>query len=336
LKIAVDAMGGDYAPGEVVRGAMEAAGEGIEIILVGDRKSIQRELGKGNPGRVEIVHATEVIGMGEQPVAAVRKKKDSSIVKSVGMLKDGMAGAFVSAGSTGAVMAASLFGLGRIKGIDRPAIATVLPAEKGCIVLLDVGANVDCRPKNLLQFGLMGSLYAEKILGIRNPKIGLLNIGEEKVKGNELTLAAFSLMRDAGINFAGNVEGRSVFTGAADVVVCDGFVGNVVLKFCEGMSMSLMHMIKEELTHNWLSKMGLPLTFPVLKEIKRKTDYSEYGGAPLLGVNGVVMVCHGSSKSNAVKNAVKAAAKMVSSGLVREITVNIDRGLDGKVECSSV
>lgn len=333
MKIAVDAMGGDYAPREAVIGALEASKDGIDVILVGDRDCILKELGKERRGRLEILHTTEVISMGEQPAAAVRRKKDSSIVRSVKLLKEGGASAFVSAGSTGAVMAAALLGLGRIKGNDRPAIASVLPSQKGGTVLLDVGANVDCKPKNLLQFGIMGYLYSEKILGIKNPRVGLLSVGEEDSKGNELTLEAFPLLQRAGINFIGNVEGRDLFSGSVNVVVCDGFVGNVVLKAGEGLAMALMRMMKEELTRNWLAKMGTALTLPAMKEIRRRVDYAEYGGAPLLGVNGVVIVCHGSSTALAIKNAIRAAAGAVSCGLVGAIGENIDGGLLKKVEC---
>lgn len=335
MKIAVDAMGGDYAPREIVAGALEAVRDGIEVILVGDSDSILKELGNGRRDSIEIVHAAETIAMGEQPAIAVRKKKDSSIVRSVRLVKEGRAGAFVCAGSTGAVMAASLLGLGRIKGIDRPAIASVFPGEKGRTVLLDVGANVDCKPKHLLQFGIMGYLYAEKILGVKNPRVGLLSVGEEESKGNELTLEAFPLLKAAGINFVGNVEGRDIFNGLADVVVCDGFVGNVVLKAGEGLAMSLLKMMKEELARNWLSKMGTALTLPALKELRRRVDYAEYGGAPLLGVNGVVIVCHGSSTAFAVKNAIKVAANAVSSGLVDATRENIENSLVTKVWCGN-
>ncbi|MFZ5596202.1 MAG: phosphate acyltransferase PlsX [Bacillota bacterium] len=325
MKILVDAMGGDLAPRETVMGALEAGREGIGIILVGDRDRIMGEIAGPVPENVEVIHAAETILMGEQPVNAVRKKRDSSIVRCVQLLKEGAGSAFVSAGSTGAVMAASLLGLGRIKGIDRPAIASVIPGERGGTVLLDVGANVDCKPKNLVQFAIMGSLYAEKILEIDAPRVGLLNIGEEESKGNELTLGAFPLLKQSRLNFIGNVEGRDIFSGMADVVVCDGFTGNVVLKSSEGLAMSLMRMIREELTRNWLSKMGTALAFPALNQIKRRTDYAEYGGAPLLGVNGVVIVCHGSSTSHAVKNAVMVAAGAVRSGLLDAIRENIDK-----------
>lgn len=333
MKIAVDAMGGDYAPHEIVMGALEAGRDGIEVILLGDSESILKELGNNKRDMIDIVHTTETIAMGEQPANAVRKKKDSSIVRAVQLVKEGKASAFVSAGSTGAVMAAALLGLGRIKGIDRPAIASVIPGKKGGTVLLDVGANVDCKPKNLQQFGIMGYIYADIILGIDNPRVGLLNVGEEESKGNELTLESFPLLKESGVNFIGNVEGRDIFNGMADVVVCDGFVGNVVLKAGEGLAMSLMRMMKDELTRSWLSKMGTVLTLPGLKEIRRRVDYAEYGGAPLLGVNGVVIVCHGSSTAFAVRNAIRVAAGAVSSGLVQAIRRNVESNLTEKAGC---
>ena len=333
MKIAVDAMGGDYAPREIVMGALEASREGLEVILLGDRDSILKELGNGKRDLIEIVHTTETIAMGEQPANAVRKKKDSSIVKGVQLVKEGKASAFVSAGSTGAVMAAALLGLGRIKGIDRPAIASVIPGLKGGTVLLDVGANMDCKPKNLQQFDIMGYLYANRILGIDNPRVGLLNVGEEETKGNDLTLDSLPLLKGLAVNFIGNVEGRDIFNGMADVVVCDGFVGNVVLKAGEGLAMSLMKMVKEELTRNWLSKIGTVMALPALKEIRKRVDDAEYGGAPLLGVNGVVIVCHGSSRAFAVKNAIRVAAGAVSSGMVNAIRQNMESNLAEKVEC---
>jgi len=336
MKIAVDAMGGDHAPREIVMGALEASRDGIEVILLGDSDSILKELGSNKRDLIDIVHTTETIAMGEQPANAVRKKKDSSIVRAVQLVKEGKASAFVSAGSTGAVMAAALLGLGRIKGIDRPAIASVIPGKKGGTVLLDVGANMDCKPKNLQQFGIMGYLYADRILGIDNPRVGLLNVGEEESKGNELTLESFPLLKESGVNFIGNVEGRDIFNGMADVVVCDGFVGNVVLKAGEGLAMSLMRMMKEELTRNWLSKMGTALALPGLKEIRKRVDYAEYGGAPLLGVNGVVIVCHGSSSAFAVRNAIRVAAGGVSSGLVYAIRQNVESNLTQKVGCGDV
>lgn len=330
MKIAVDAMGGDYAPREAVMGALEASRKGMEIILVGDEEKILRELGKGRNSRIEIVHTGEAITMEEQPAMAVRRKRDSSIVRSLQLVKKGAADAFVSAGSTGAVMTAGLFELGRIRGIDRPAIAVVFPGEKGKTILLDVGANVDCRPENLLQFGVMGYLYAQKILGVKNPRVGLLSLGEEESKGNELTLKTLPMLREAGINFIGNVEGGDLFTGSVNVVVCDGFVGNVALKAGEGMAVALMRMMREEMAGSWLSRMGTALALPALKGITRRVDYAEHGGAPLLGVNGVVIICHGSSTALAIKNAIKVAAEAVSKSLVGAIGENFNDILTGE------
>lgn len=335
MKIAVDAMGGDHAPGEIVRGAVEAAREyRQEVILVGGQEKIGAELGGASPGFIEILHAPEIIAMGEHPAVAVRRKKQSSIVQAVKLVQEGKAAAVVSAGSTGAAMAAALLGLGRIRGIDRPAIASILPRRVGTTVLLDAGANVDCKPHNLLQFGIMGSLYAEKILGVLMPRVGLLNVGEEETKGNELTLAAFPLLREARINFLGNVEGRDIFAGTVDVVVCDGFVGNIVLKAGEGLAAALIHMVKEEVSKSWLAKMGTAMAIPALKGFKRRVDYAEYGGAPLLGVNGVVIICHGSSTSRAIKNAIKRAREAVENRLVDAIRTSIEENTNREVGCA--
>jgi len=326
VKIAVDAMGGDYAPREIVKGSLDAAKEyGISVILAGDEERVHYELGGDNAGGlVSVVHATELIGMCEQPAAAVRKKKNSSIVTATRLVKEGEAQALVSAGSTGAAMASALLGLGRIRGIDRPAIASLLPAEKGFIVLLDAGANVDCKPRHLVQFGIMGYLYAMKILGVKNPRVGLLSNGEEETKGNETTLAAFPLLQKAGINFFGNVEGRDLFRGTVDVLVCDGFVGNIVLKAVEGMTTTIFKVIREETTRNWLARMGVVLAGPALKELQKRGDYTEYGGAPLLGVNGVSVVSHGSSTGKAIKNAIKVAGQLVENRLVESIRDSIE------------
>lgn len=326
MKIAVDAMGGDYAPREIVKGALQAAVEyKMAVILVGDEKQVRAELGDCDAGGlVSIVNAPEVIEMREHPAVAVRRKKNSSIVRATQLVKEGEASALVSAGSTGAAMASALLGLGRIKGIDRPAIAGVLPSEKGFTVLLDAGANVDCKPQHLLQFGVMGYLYAKKILGIVNPRVGLLSNGEEETKGNETTLAAYPLLSGAGINFIGNVEGRDIFRGTVDVVVCDGFVGNIVLKAGEGMVGALFKMMKEEITKSLLAKMGTVMAEPALKGVKRRLDYAEYGGAPLLGVNGVSIICHGSSTAKAVKNAIRVAGESVENCLVEAIRDSIE------------
>ena len=330
MKIAVDAMGGDFAPREIVKGALNAALElGLGIILVGDEELLRAELYDcDTSGLVSIVHAPEVIDMKEHPAVAVRRKKGSSIVRAAQLVKEGSAAAMVSAGSTGAVMASALLGLGRIKGVDRPAIAGVLPNEKGLTVLLDAGANVDCKPQHLLQFGIMGYLYAKKILGIANPRVGLLSNGEEETKGNEVTQAAYPMLLSAGINFIGNVEGRDIFCGTVDVVVCDGFIGNIVLKTGEGLAGALLKMMKEEVTKSWLAKMGTVMAEPALKGLQRRIDYSEYGGAPLLGANGVFIICHGRSTAKAIKNAINVAGESVENRLVeaiRECMKNVNK-----------
>lgn len=326
MKIAVDAMGGDLAPREIVKGALQAAMEfGISVILVGDEKQVLAELGNSDAdGLVSVVHTTEVIGMGEPPAVAVRRKRNSSIVRATQLVKEGEARALVSAGSTGAAMTSALLYLGRIKGIDRPAIAGVLPNEKGHSLMLDVGANVDCKPLHLLQFGIMGYHYAKKIMGIENPRVGLLSNGEEKTKGNETTLAAFPQLQGAGINFIGNIEGRDIFSGSVDVIVCDGFTGNIVLKAGEGMATVLLKMVKEEITKSWLAKLGTVMAMPALKELQKRVDYSEYGGAPFLGVNGVSIICHGSSTAKAVKNAIRLARDSVDNYLVESIRESME------------
>ncbi len=330
MKIIVDAMGGDYAPVEIIKGALEAVKEfGIEVVLVGDEQKINPELAKYNPEKVTVVHAPEVIGMGEPPAAALRKKKNSSIVLSTRLVKEGVGEAVVSAGNTGAVMGSALFGFGRIKGIHRPAIASVLPTIKGITLLLDIGANAVCDPQNLLQFAVMGSIYADKILGAHNPKVGLLNIGTEETKGNPLYLEAYKLLKKSNLNFIGNIEGREITAGIADVVVCDGFVGNVVIKFGEGLATDLMAMIKDELKRNIFVKIGAALVLSQAQGLKKRIDYAEYGGAPLLGVNGVCIICHGSSQARAIKNAIRAAVECVEKQVVKCIRDSIKDKLNG-------
>ncbi|MBO8167815.1 MAG: phosphate acyltransferase PlsX [Thermoanaerobacteraceae bacterium] len=325
MKIAVDAMGGDYAPEEIVAGALAAKRDfGYQVVLVGDEARLAKLVGSAN---IEIVHASQVIHMDESPAVAVRQKKDASIVVATRLVKEGEAQAVVSAGSTGAQMTAALFGLGRIRGIKRPAISTILPTENGGKVLLDSGANTDCKPEHLVQFAYMGSIYAEKVLGIENPSVGLLNIGAEETKGNELTVATYQLLKEANLNFVGNIEPRDIPKGRVDVIVCDGFVGNTVLKLAEGLGMFLIGKIKEQLTGSFRSKIGAALVAPSLKEIKKMMDYSEYGGAPLLGINGVSIICHGSSRAKAIRNAVKAAATCVENGFV-DVIKNVVQGED--------
>lgn len=331
MRIVVDAMGGDFAPLEIVKGSVEAARVyNLTILLVGDKEKIHKELAKYNLKglQIEVIHAQEVIAMHEHPATAVRKKKESSIVIGTKLIKEGQGDALFSAGNTGAAMAASLLTLGRIKGIDRPAIASILPTVEGITLLLDAGANAESKSLNLYQYAVMGSIYADKILGVPKPKVGLLNIGEEDTKGNELYQTAHEMLKSSQINFIGNIEGRDITKGTADVVVCDGFVGNVVLKFGEGLVRDLMGMIKEEVSHGILAKIGAALLYYRLKKLKNRLDYTEYGGAPLLGINGISIIGHGSSDANAVKNGIRVAKECVENNFV----TNIKESLQEKVE----
>lgn len=328
MRIAVDAMGGDYAPGEIVKGALKAAEAfpEIKVIIVGRKEKIMDYLpGSGVTTNVEFYEASEIIGMDEHPAGAVRKKKDSSIVVATRLVQEGKAEAVVSAGSTGAQMASALFILGRIQGISRPGIATVLPTLKEGKLMIDVGANPDAKPDNLLQYGIMGSIYAEIILGIRNPKVALLNIGSEEGKGNELVQAAYELFKKSSLNFIGNIEGRDIPYGTADVIVCDAFVGNIVLKTIEGMASSLFDLIKEKITATPVRKLGALAIKSGLKEIAKSLDYSEYGGAPLLGVNGTSIICHGSSKEKAIFNAVRVAKECVEEKIIERIKIELEK-----------
>ncbi|MCD5406844.1 MAG: phosphate acyltransferase PlsX [Desulfotomaculum sp.] len=321
MQIALEAMGGDYAPRETVAGALLAAKEyRVKIVLVGNQKAIEKEL-QGNDvgGLISIKPAAEVIKMAEHPVAAVRRKRHSSIVLGNQLVKEGRADAVVSVGNTGAAMAASLFGLGRVKGIDRPAIGAIIPTAKGLMVLVDAGANVDCKPRQLQQFAMMGALYAQKVLNIANPRVGLINVGVEENKGNELTQATYSMLKNSKrINFIGNVESRTLPGGNVDVAVCDGFTGNVILKTAEGIAMSLFDLFKQQLASLEVEA-GSQRINKLLAELKQRVDYAEYGGAPLLGVNGVSIIGHGSSKARAVKNAIRIAKESVQSGLITAI-----------------
>ena len=324
MKIAIDAFGGDYAPEEIVRGAWEAYREkGQQIILVGNRTILADELKQlgGDCSGLEIIHAEEVITMDDHPAVAVRRKKNSSLVKAIELVRDGKAEAVVSAGSTGATMAAALLRLGRIPGIVRPAVASMMPAENGVTLLLDIGANVDCKPRHLLQFALMGAIYAQKIIGVQEPTVGLLNVGEESTKGNELTQETYALLKqESAINFYGNVEGRDIYKGVVDVIVCDGFVGNVVLKTSEGLKDALLHMAGKSIKRSILAKLGAAMLLPSLKELGKRLSYVEYGGAPLLGINGVAIICHGSSKAISIKNAIYKAKEAVESKLISAIS----------------
>lgn len=325
VKIALDVMGGDNAPNSTVVGGVDALkhDKDLYIFFVGPTNQIEAELSKldvsGLNGRYEIVDAQEVITNEDKPVEAVRSKKESSLVKAVSLVKDGKANSVVTAGNTGAFMAAGYFVLGRIKGISRPALAPIFPAQDGKhTVVLDIGANMDATAENLLQYGKMGSIYAEAVFKIQKPKVGLLNVGTEEGKGNEVTKAAYELLKaDDSINFIGNVEAREVPLGVADVIVCDGFVGNVMLKFMEGLASSIFSSLKKEFTKGLTRTLGALLLKPAFKDFKKQMDYSEHGGAPLLGVKGACIKSHGSSDANAIKNAILKQGKGMVSVLDR-------------------
>ncbi len=322
-------MGGDYAPVEIVKGAVEAARDfDIPVILVGDRSTIETELAKYHSPKpnIEIRHASEVVQMDDHPATALRRKPDSSIVVAANLVKSGEAQAMVSAGNTGAAMAVATLKLGRIKGIDRPAIGSLLPTINGKAVILDAGANVDCSVENLLQFALMGNAYAERIFKLEHPRVGLLSIGEEETKGDELTKATNAELRSQDIlNFVGNVEGKEIFRGAVDVVICDGFAGNLVLKISEGVAEFMSKTIKAEVNKSLISKIGALLMRPAFNQFKTKLDYAEYGGAPLLGLDGICMISHGRSDARAMRNAIRAAADAVQNDVVGCIKESVRR-----------
>jgi glycerol-3-phosphate acyltransferase PlsX len=320
MRIALDAMGGDRAPAGIVDGAYDAAREAagrVDVLLVGKRDAIERYVAERRfeGPNVEIVDAPEVVEMSESPAAAIRRKRNSSISVAMNLHREGAVAAVVSAGNTGAVAASSLLSLGRLPGIERPAIAIYMPTRNGGTVLLDGGANSDCDSRNLFQFGFMGSVYAETFLGKAKPRVGLLSIGEERSKGNELTRGAYELLENSDLNFIGNVEGRDVFAGKVDVVVTDGFVGNVVLKFTESIIYYITSLIGDEVRRHAFARLGAALMRPVFRGVKRTLDYAEYGGAPLLGVNGVIIISHGTSSARAIKNAILAAERYVAGGV---------------------
>ncbi len=321
LKIAVDAMGGDFAPASEIEGSIEAARDlGVGIILVGRAEQIQEELDKHRRGRalgssqpwrsssIEIVDAREVVTMTDPVATAVRRKRNSSIRVAAQLVREGKAQALVSAGNTGAVMMTSKLVIGTLPRVDRPALAAVLPTLTGRgSVILDVGANAECKAAHLYDFAVMGSFYSSVIVGAKNPRVGLLSIGEEEIKGNDLTKEAFKLLKSSHLNFIGNVEGRDMFTGQVDVIVCDGFTGNIALKTSEGVVEVLMRLLKQELKASLQAKAGALLTRPAFQKFKQRIDYAEYGGAPLLGIKGVAVICHGRSSSKAIRNAIGVA-----------------------------
>lgn len=319
MRIAVDAMGGDHAPHEIVLGALESARQvSFEILLVGDTEQIEALLPtRGRPANLIVHHASQVITMDDAPVMAIRRKRDSSLVVAAKLVKEGKADALVSMGNTGAVGVVAKLLWGGLPHVDRPAIATVLPTYAGRCVLLDSGATVDCSPRQLLDFALMGQIYAAQVLEIPNPRVGLLNIGEEATKGNSLTKEAYQLLQtQLHDEFVGNIEGKIFYEGLADVVVCDGFVGNIFLKTSEGVAEMVMKVVKEELTRNPLNKLPLALLRSSFGRIKRRLDYREWGGAPLLGVDGVCIIGHGRSDRYAVRQAIAVAAQAVANRLI--------------------
>jgi phosphate acyltransferase len=330
--IAVDAMGSDRAPKPEVEGAILACRHhGVQVLLVGREPEIREELNREierHPSvsnlPIEIVHATEVIGMSEKAANAVRSKRDSSMRVGLRLAREGRASGFVTAGNTGAAMATAKMVLGALPGVDRPALAAVFPTSAGkAAILLDVGANVDCKPQHLQQFAIMGEIYSRSIFGIHRPRVGLLSIGEEEGKGNELTREAYTLLRQLPLNFAGNVEGRDLYNGNVDVIVCDGFIGNVALKVSEGLVTTVRFLLKESLKSTISSQVGFLLSRRAFDDFKKRLDYAEYGGAPLLGLKGVCIVGHGSSNATAMKNAIRVAAQFAET----KINGKIEKGL---------
>ncbi|MDR1604898.1 MAG: phosphate acyltransferase PlsX [Gracilibacteraceae bacterium] len=325
MRIALDAMGGDYAPQEIVLGGLDAAAAwpDLTVIFVGREEEIRAALPPAPPPNIAVEAAAEVVGMDEHPAGAVQKKKNSSIVVATRLVKEGRAEAVVSAGSTGAQMAAALFGLGRIKGVERPGIGSVIPGPLKGRFIVDIGANVDAAPAQLVQYGLMGSIYSELVLGFSHPRVALLNIGAEEGKGNALSVAAYALLKQSGLNFIGNIEGRDLFTDRADVIVCEAFAGNIAIKTMEGVAAMIMDFLRDRLPR--AENRGMDPQ-PLLAELKAATDYAEFGGAPLLGVNGLSIVCHGSSKALAVKNGLRVARECAAADIVGKISRRLAAG----------
>ncbi len=322
MRIVVDAMGGDYAPEVVVQGVQAYLADGsADLILVGQEDKVKPLLEKYPlpPDRVQFRHASQVIEMDEHPAEAVKAKEDSSMVVGMNLVKSGEADAFMSAGNSGGVLAAALFRLGRIPGIKRPALSTVFPTAKGFTFILDIGANTDCKALYLQQFGLMGSIYAERVLGVPNPKVAIVSNGEEPGKGSMLVQEAFELLKASNLNFIGNVEGKDIPAGMADVVVTDGFTGNVIIKLAEGAAGLMLGIIGEEIRRRKVAMLGALLAKPAFRAVKHRLDYAEYGGAPLLGVDGVVIIAHGRSNAKAICNAIRVAERAVNGKIVEQI-----------------
>ncbi|MDQ3414611.1 MAG: phosphate acyltransferase PlsX [Verrucomicrobiota bacterium] len=330
MKIALDAMGGDFGPPHLVGGAVLALRQYPQIdqlFLVGDTPQIEAELKKNkcNDRRLEIVHSTQVVEMSDGAVQSVRRKKDSSVSRAVDLVKKGDAAAIVSAGHTGAAVAATTIKLRTLPGIDRPGIAAIIPSETNIFVLIDAGANSDARPEHLLQYGIMGSVYSRHVLGYNNPSIGLMSIGGEDVKGTDLTKEVFKMLKRSSLNFRGNVEGHDLFAHPVEVVVCDGFVGNVILKTCESVGDAIFKWLKHELTKNKLRMAGAFLAQEAFKAIKKRVNYEEYGGSPLLGVNGICIIAHGASTPLAIKNALRVAAESIEQQVNPHIIEEVSR-----------
>ena len=326
MTIAVDAMGGDYAPGAVVEGALAAAREdGIEVLLVGREEAMRAEVDRcgGLPAGVETVHAEEVVTMDDSPIAPIRRKRRSSIRVCGELVREGRAAAMVSAGNTGAAMIVAKMVVGTVPGVDRPALAAVLPTPVGRTVLLDVGANVDTKPAHLREFAVMGHFFAQEVLGTERPRVGLLSIGEEEGKGDDLTRAVYKVLQELGLHFVGNVEGRDVFGGTVDVVVCDGFVGNAILKSAESLAEFVRGVLRQELSRSLRSRLGYLLARPAFDALRARTDYSEYGAAPLLGVEGGCFIGHGRSNPRAVHSAIRRAEEFARADLAAKIRLKI-------------
>jgi glycerol-3-phosphate acyltransferase PlsX len=325
MRIAVDVMGGDHGCGVLIEGvklALETNRQITALYLVGQAPEIESALQQSRlqDSRVQVVHASEVLTMDDKPVAALRRKKDCSILRAIELVREGKGDAVISAGNTGGLVAASTLRLRTLPGIDRPGIATVIPAPENEFVLLDSGANIDCKPNHLLQYAIMGSIYSREILGHPTPRVGILSVGTEEIKGNELTLEAYKLCKKVDLNFIGNVEGHDLFNNRVDVVVCDGFVGNVVLKTCESLARGMLHWLRTELKANLKRKIGALLAQNAFRTIVRRMDPDSYGGAPLLGLNGNVMKAHGSARERAIMNALRITTETISHDLNRRIT----------------
>ena len=328
MLIALDAMGGDHAPAETVKGALLAVREAdVEVALVGLPDAVEAELARqghtNSPTSVRVVPAPEVVGMQEPPTQAVRQKRHSSINEAFRLVKEGEADAVVSAGNTGAVVASALLQLGRLSGIDRPALSAHFPAGKNGVLALDVGANADCKPAYLVQFAHMGSIYMERVYGVKRPRVGLLSIGEEEGKGNALTREVYDRLRRSSLNFVGNVEGKEILSGDIEVVVSDGFTGNVAVKMCEGMAEFLFRELRASIGERIRYRLGALLMMDALRRMRRRLDYAEYGGVPLLGVNGVVIICHGRSHAQAIKNAIRIAKEASASGMLEAMKTDL-------------